>query len=147
MSILVALTDRRFTVCHTNGEGGDLTLDLKQGDVVIFNTHVYHRGEQNAIDSYARFLFFDLTNSNEETGYTDMFLGPGDDAPNDRTRFTWKEHCTHNKGRVEIIRPLGSVREIPYWLHRDTHTDMDIINFYSTYQSKAAPVKLLSIWE
>ena len=139
LSILVALTDRRFTVCHTNGVGGGLTLDLKQGDVAIFNTHVYHRGEQNAIDSYAMFLFFDLTNSNEETGYTDMFIGPGDEARNDRTGDTWEGHCTQNNGRVELIRTLGSVYEIPYWLHRDTHSDMDIINCYSTYQSKAAP--------
>ena len=86
------------------------------------------------------FRIFDLSNSNAKTGYTDMFLGPGDDALNDTTGLTWKEHCTQNKGRVEIIRLLGSVREIPYWLHRDTHTDMDIINCYSTYQSNAVPV-------
>ena len=133
LSVLVALTNRRFTVCLKTGE---MTLDLKPGDVVIFNTNVFHRGEANEAGSYAMFFFFDLANSDQDVGYKEMFGGSTEheDAKSDVTGWTWEQHCARTC-QSECIRQLRSVHEVTYWLYRDLRQDTDILNTFSGYNS------------
>ena len=133
LSVLVALTNRRFTVCLKTGE---MTLDLKPGDVVIFNTNVFHRGEANEAGSYAMFFFVGLANSDEDVGYKEIFGRPteDEDAKSDATGFTWEEHCARIC-QSERIRQLRSVHEVTHWLYRDLRQDTDILNTFSGYNS------------
>ena len=75
-SVIIALHHRKFTIWYTDGTHRVQTLELEVGDVLVFNTNVWHAGAVNEVASAAMFLYYDKVHPTQETvmgkGYNNM---------------------------------------------------------------------------
>ena len=114
-SVLVALTERKFTICHTDNTHREIEIALDAGDVLVFNTQVWHAGGVNEVESAAIFMYYDLEPGFEGAGYNYMA------NPHSHWDFWGDFAIRHNDGQEQEICYPHSLDDLPMRIFRLGH--------------------------
>ena len=106
-SVIVAFTDRNFTIYYTDGSHTVVELSLHAGDVLVFNTLVWHAGGVNDESSAAMFMYYDVDIGFDGTGYNAMC------NPHHHWEMYEKSAIRHNEGQKQEICYAQSLFELP----------------------------------
>ena len=106
-SVIVALADRNFTIYYTDGSHTVVELSLHAGDVLVFNTQVWHAGGVNDEPSAAMFMYYDVDIGFDGTGYNEMC------NPHHHWPIHEEAAIKYNEGQKQEICHAQSLFELP----------------------------------